>query len=72
MSMPLCPIQDLCPHFKSGNKPPNQDVRNKFPCQSFLDMSCEESIRIQLYLGETIACDIKEVKKKKKALKEDT
>lgn len=30
--------------------------------------TCEETIRIQLFLGETIACDIKKVKRMKGGL----
>ena len=68
--MKVCPIQDLCLYFETGdNKPKNHDVRNKFPCTKFLDMSCEESIRIQLYLGETLACDIGKINRIKKSLK---
>ena len=64
MSLPECPIQEQCQNYKSGNnKPPNNDVRNKVPCRSFLDMSCQMSLDIQLYLGETLTCDIEMVKK---------
>lgn len=69
MGMFLCPIQDLCLHYKSGNKPPNHDVRSKVPCKSFLNMSCEESVRIQIFLGETLACNIKKVRRIKKEVK---
>ncbi len=62
--MKTCPIQDLCQHFGCGdNKPRNNDVRNKFPCVKFLDMSCAESIRIQIFLGETLACNLEKIKR---------
>jgi len=69
--MKTCPTQELCLHFESGdNKPKNHDVRNKFPCVKFLDMSCEESVRIQLYLGETLACDINKISRIKRNLRD--
>ena len=65
MSMKLCPIQHVCPadKFDAGNHrgskyPANQHVRETMPCKYFLDLSCEESIRIQIFLGETMTCPI--------------
>ena len=65
MSIKLCYLQELCVDFRSGDtKPPNHDVRTKIPCQSFLDMSCELSVLMQIKCGETLACPIdKKVKK---------
>ncbi len=64
MSMPNCPIAEICCRYTSGNnKPPNHDVRTKTPCKSFLDMSCALSVEIQLACGETLACDISKIKK---------
>ncbi len=61
MSLPKCPIQDLCINYIAGsNLPPNHDVRDKVPCRDFLDMSCKLSVQIQVEaMGLTIACDIK-------------
>ncbi len=60
MSLRVCPIQDICINYKvGGRKPPNNDVRNKVPCKSFLDFSCKLTITIQLEaMGLIIACDI--------------
>lgn len=59
MSLTNCPLSEVCPYYTSGdNKPPNHDVRSKTPCKLFLDMSCEESLRIQRFIGETLACPI--------------
>ena len=67
--MKTCPIQELCLYYDSGdNKPKNNDVRHKYPCKKFIDMTCEESIRIQLFLGEEIACDIEKIKRIKSKL----
>jgi len=64
MSLPICPIQHLCLKYNSGsNKPPNHHVRETVPCRDFLDMSCEESNRIQIFLGETLTCDITKVER---------
>ncbi len=59
--MKVCPIQEVCMKFDSGsNKPPNNDVRNKIPCKSFMDYSCELSVRIQQEaLGLAPACKLK-------------
>lgn len=64
MSLKLCPIQDICINYDSnGRLPPNHDVRNKKPCRSFIDMSCELSIQIQVEaMGLTIACDLGKIK----------
>ena len=61
MSLQRCPIQEICVMYKSGGrKPPNNDVRNKIPCKSFLDVSCELSIRIQQEaMGLAPSCRIK-------------
>ena len=62
--MKNCPIAEVCLHYSSGdNKPRNNDVRHKYPCVKFLDYSCEESVRIQLFLGETLACKVEKRKK---------
>ncbi len=47
--------------YKSGTrKPSNHDVRNKIPCKSFLDFSCELSIQIQLEaMGLTPSCKVR-------------
>ena len=61
MTLPLCPIQEICISYRTGSrKPPNNDVRNKVPCKSFLDVSCELSIRIQQEaMGLAPSCRIK-------------
>ncbi|KKN78492.1 hypothetical protein LCGC14_0350240 [marine sediment metagenome] len=71
MSLAECPIQDICQNFITGdNKPPNNHVRTIVPCKSFLDMSCEESVRIQAWLGggEGISCNIEKIGRIKKEL----
>lgn len=48
MSLRQCPIADICINYKSGDsKPPNHDVRDKIPCKTFLDMTCELTSRVQ-------------------------
>ncbi len=61
MSLFKCPIQDICQHFSTGDsKPKNHDVRDKFPCTKFLDMTCILSVEIQVWaMGLIIACEIK-------------
>ncbi len=69
MSMKLCPIQELCQHFSNGSKRKVHHIRISDPCRFFLDMTCEESIRIQMFLGETMACDINKIKRIKEKIK---
>jgi len=60
MSLSKCPIQDICRHFSTGDrKPKNHDVRDKFPCTKFIDMSCELTVEIQTWaMGLVIACKV--------------
>ena len=63
----LCEIQERCPHYSSGdNKPPNHHVRSFTPCVKTLDYSCKMDIKIRLWLGEEIACDLDKVRRLKK------
>ncbi len=50
-------------NYKSGSKkPPNNDIRNKVPCKSFLDFSCKLSIAIQQEaMGLTPSCKLTKV-----------
>ena len=61
----LCRIQDTCPDYKPmKGLPPNHDVRTKHICQVSLE-GCDTDVMIRLKHGETIACNIEEVKRKK-------
>jgi len=70
MSLPLCPIQEVCLKYSSdSNRPPKQDVRNKIPCLKFLDMSCEMGVSLQTWLtGKAPSCDIEKIRKIKEKL----
>ncbi len=63
MSMPNCPISELCQNYTNGTKRRVHHIRLTEPCTLFLDMSCALSIEIQLACGETLACDIEKIKK---------
>ena len=66
MSLKNCPLSEICVMYKSGGrKPPNNDVRNKIPCKSFLDVSCEMGMSLELWLAgpNGISCDIEKVKR---------
>lgn len=68
--MKLCPIQEVCRKFKTGdNKPPNNDVRDKYPCKSFLDMSCDMGLRLQEWIDGPVACNLEKIRRIKKELK---
>ena len=68
--MKFCPIQELCQEYTTGdNKPPNHHLRITLPCKLFLDFSCEESVRIQIFLGKDMSCDIEKVNRIRKGLK---
>ena len=67
--MPICPIQDVCNKYLSGdNKPPNHQVRLTVPCKDWLSMECEMGTRLQVWMnnGEGIACSIAKHSKVKK------
>lgn len=66
MSRRTCPIQDLCHKFNIGNNPLDHWHRTHTPCMAFLDMSCEQSVNIQMFLGDTMACDFRKVERIKK------
>jgi len=68
--MKLCYIQETCPDFEPGdNKPPNNDVRTKYPCVKSLRGVCEMDINLRLHHGETIACNIEKIREIKEGLK---
>jgi len=69
--MKSCPIQEVCRFYTSGdNKPPNNDVRQKFPCKKWLDLSCEMGVKLQEFIsGKPIACNLEDVKRKKEKIK---
>ncbi len=68
----VCHLQESCPHFDSGdNKPPNHHVRVTVPCKKYLADSCEMSMQVRVFFGETVACDIAKVAKVKKTFKKD-
>ena len=63
----LCYIQESCHDYLLGdNKPRNNDVRNKVPCIKWLDGSCDIEVGLRLHHGEIIACNIEDVKKKRR------
>ncbi len=61
MKKKLCPIQDTCTDYDSGsNLPPNNDVRHKYPCQKWVDMTCIMGLELyKHYFGNYPACSIK-------------
>ena len=60
MSHKLCPCQEACVHYRSGsNRPPNNDVRNKYICMKYVKM-CEHAVYYETQImGITIACKVK-------------
>ena len=68
MSLPVCPIQELCLHYDINSKRKTHHQRMTNPCKLFLDMTCDESIRIQIFLGETMTCDIGKIESIKEKL----
>ena len=68
--MKLCPIQELCPKYTNGTKRKVHHIRLVETCKSYLDLSCEMGMRLQVWItGEPIACDIDKVKRLKEGLK---
>ena len=67
MGRKTCPIQDICPKVNLNGAPPDHWHRFHTPCQFFLDMTCEKSVDIQLFLGDEISCDIDKIKNIKTA-----
>ena len=70
----ICLVQDLCRHFKSGDrKPPNHHVRETIPCVHWIALDCEKiQSLVEVYqyaTGEEIACDLKKIQRIKKVLK---
>ncbi len=59
-----CYIQDICPKFSAGdNKPPNNDVRHKYPCASFIACDCKMYLNLHNWIeGKGIACKIRRAK----------
>ncbi len=59
MSLPKCPVQEVCIHFTTGtNKPPNHDVRDKVICKTYLK-GCEYSMYVETQImGLTVSCEI--------------
>ena len=64
--MKLCPCQENCVHYESGdNKPRNNDVRNKYICIKYLKM-CELAVGYERdIMGLVIACPVSKSKKTK-------
>ena len=58
MGRKTCPIQDVCPKFDINGQGLDHWHRTHMPCHSFLDMTCQQSLDIQLFLGDEIACSI--------------
>ena len=74
MSSELCPVQDVCIHYKITSRfPPNNDVRNKFPCYKWITMECSKMgalAELQEYAtNEVMACNIEKIRKIKRGLK---
>jgi len=68
MSRKTCPIQDLCPKFDTNGQPKDHWHRTHIPCQFFLDMTCEQSINVQLFLGDEIACELDKIKRLRRTI----
>jgi len=71
--MQFCFCQELCSHYNVGdNKPPNHDVRTKYPCRHWLAMDCEKIFalaELQEYCtGQPMACKIDKIHRLKKEL----
>jgi len=57
--MRLCYIQDVCPKYASRGAPPNNDIRNKYPCDRFILTDCEMYTGLHLWItGKGISCGI--------------
>ena len=59
----ICPLQDVCKHFKSGDtKPPNHHVRATIPCTHWIILDCEKMMPLvevyQWASGEIFACEL--------------
>ena len=68
--MKICYLSEVCPQYTNGSKRRGHHIRLTEPCQKHIDMSCKMALEIQAFLGETIACDIKKVKRIKGELNE--
>ncbi len=66
--MRLCLLQDLCLEYTTGdNKPKNNDVRDKVPCEGWVTMSCDAYVTIYYKLkGEYPNCNIEKIRRLKK------
>ena len=74
MSLPKCPMQEICQHYTTGdNKPKNNDVRHKISCYKWITMECEKIgilAELQEYAtGEVMACNLEKIRKIKRGLK---
>lgn len=69
MSLKLCPIQEECQFYESGdNKPPNHHVRKTVICPHWLKLDWEicqymSYVAAVAIEGKDLACDINKVKK---------
>ncbi len=61
--MKLCRLQEDCPKFDVGRKPPNHHVRMSEPCHKTLDYSCEVYVKIRYWYDEPIVCNIEKMKR---------
>lgn len=59
MSMKICPLQYLCPHYNNNTKQRGELSRAQKPCVDFLSGKCLISNEIQMFLSPGIACEIK-------------
>jgi len=59
-----CPIQETCQEYsRDDNLPPNNDVRNKYVCQKWLDMTCVMGLELYRWFnGNYPACSTRSKK----------
>ncbi len=70
--MKQCPISHCCDRYSSGdNKPPNEHVRVTIPCVSWVAMTCDMGVELEMWLGhkDGIACDLNKINKIKESVK---
>ena len=67
--MKICPIQYSCSGYGPvGREPPNNDIRDKYPCKGWLKIDCEMGLRLyKHYTGKYPACKVNKDRKIKES-----
>ena len=70
MSLPACPIQDVCPFYVNDNPAHlSHYYRTHHVCGKFIDMTCDMGCQLQVFLtGLPIACSIPKIQRVKDLL----